>query len=429
MRFFALILAFPLVSSRTLRHLGGGRVGLRHSAAGPPDAGFFEDGGGAETGEDSITLVAAPAPAPAEAAPELPKSLPPPGIKQKQQSRPLGVVHGAPGPESRSLAHQVPWAVNIIKQAVRTASWVKDRAIDVGNVVAKAGDMAVDIAEKETERRLARPVPTGTVTPVGAAMKKEQEENDGECNPHCGWHCGPSPVCNQVCEPFCAPPECRTLCGRSPETCETRCGAPQCAVICPEVQRGCERGGEDCPKCRTVCSPPVCTTQCGDDCRNVCAKPQCSWKCHKVACPKPSCRMECSGFASCATNFRADVHAPEHAAPFPDEDIVGVTHGMASLDPSTLMKNATPPPTWDQVFVKSYSLDPMVKAVPSTPSPIQAPDAPSSGKWPFLPAALSRAPPSASNPAGLARLRRPPGYGSSNNDSTSVVGVAVVSPS
>mmetsp|Transcript_25268 Transcript_25268/g.71992 ORF Transcript_25268/g.71992 Transcript_25268/m.71992 type:complete len:272 (-) Transcript_25268:84-899(-) len=167
------------------------------------------------------------------------------------------------------------------------------------------------------------------------------------CDPHCGWTCGPSPKCNQVCEPVCAPPVCRTLCGRNPDTCETRCGGPQCAVICPQEEEGCPAAGPACGKCRTVCSPPVCTTDCGDDCRNVCEKPLCSWKCRLPSCPKPRCQLTCNGFAHCAATFQ-----PSNATmppPYPEEAVVGVTMGIASLDPSSLMKRVTPPPPFHRL--------------------------------------------------------------------------------
>jgi len=362
---------------------------------------------------------------------------PPQKSPPNPDGKPLGTVLGVPPVYVNSLKYQVPWAFDVADNIASGAKWTADRAGEAGDVVVNGADAAVDAAEEEVQRRLKEPTKLRATRPAWAGYVDDEEDDDSvygseECDPKCGWHCGPSPVCNQVCEPVCAPPECRTLCGRSPESCETRCGAPQCAVICPQTQPECKgEDGEGCgKKCRTVCSPPVCTTECGDDCRNVCEKPLCSWKCHWPKCPKPKCNMTCTGFASCTTKFRVAGNVTKPPQPYLDEDMdPNITYANASLDPSILTKVMTPPPKWKKVFVVNATLDPMVIPVPSTPPPLQAPAYASSGRWPFLAPNFRRFAQSPDNPGGFDRLKGPPRAADGSTKGTLADGLVIVAPS
>lgn len=185
------------------------------------------------------------------------------------------------------------------------------------------------------------PVKAPTPRPIITALP------EWACGRSCTWMCGPEKACNQDCEANCAPPTCKTVCGRSPKACETRCAEPQCAVVCPasECTINSAAGLDACPQCKTVCSPPICTTKCGEDCKNFCEEPQCSWKCHKPTCPQPECKMVCSDDRPCQDSLR-----PESSSippPYPGQTMVGITKGKASLDPAVLTA-PVPIPEWDE---------------------------------------------------------------------------------
>jgi len=184
----------------------------------------------------------------------------------------------------------------------------------------------------EDQRRMAQ------MPPYEASKDIDYMRGAPVCNPRCGYTCGPDKECDQTCEPVCLPPQCETLCVKSEDKCETRCNKPKCAVICPASAEPCPNG--DCPKCRTLCAPPICTTSCSGSCHSVCTQPQCTWKCKlPEVCPKPECKMTCTGFDKCHDKFPNANLTKVPLMP----GLTVMEEGRASMDPATLMEPAKPP--------------------------------------------------------------------------------------